>query len=261
MGRPRKRPREQNQMGEEEDNGAMDGDCPDDSRQAVAVGSDTANGYLDLPISRPLSTTDTETLDISAWDRTFDTRQSSHPSAAWAVVQSSNTNGRFEGSVSQISLPRTEEANHVVDSESSHGNLTALPDADVFTLLTHIQERWIHGEKITYRVGDASQANAHLHTGTPECPMGFHVELESEEWAAMARKVVKQDVYGNAQNIDCLIGVVEELEQRQHIWHLLRPFSLNASCTTEQPDDAHKHNGFCLQLTGRIRAAIDALQL
>ncbi|KAI4192110.1 MAG: hypothetical protein LQ346_004481 [Caloplaca aetnensis] len=322
-------------MGEEEDDDAIDGNGLDDSRQADTVGPDITNGYLDPPIPRPMSATDTETLDISAWDRTFDTRQSSHPSAGWAVAQRSSTHGHCEGSASQKSLPTTEEADRAVDSGSNYENLTSLQDADMFTvpctclnelyamlacfrpfpppsfpvsrgpltratslarcvvrcsfcprdyptalqnlmlmntllllvahgyaeLLTHIQERSTQGEKITYRVGDASQANAHLHTGTPECPMGFYVELESEEWAVMARKVVKQDVFGNAQNIDCLIGVVEEMEQRQHIWHLLRPFSLNGSCTTEQPDDSHEHNGFCLQLTGRIRAAIDALHL
>lgn len=128
-------------------------------------------------------------------------------------------------------------------------------------LLTHIQERAGQGSRITYRVGDTSQSNAHLHTSAPDCPMGFNIELDSDEWAAMARKVVKQDVYGNAQSADSLLSVVEELEQRQQNWHLLQPFSPNASCPGQQLNDTHKRDGFCLLLTSRTRGSIDALDL
>ncbi|KAL9600492.1 MAG: hypothetical protein Q9219_003143 [cf. Caloplaca sp. 3 TL-2023] len=128
-------------------------------------------------------------------------------------------------------------------------------------LQRHIEEQAARGCMITYRVGDTSLANAHLHTSTLDCPMGFNLELESEEWAAMARKVLKQDVYGNSQSIDCLLGAVEELEQRQHIWHLLHPFGATAPCRQRPPSDPSKHNGLCTQLTGELRRAIDALHL
>lgn len=335
MGRPRKRPREQNHIRYECDDDAVDEDGPYDPNQAGTVGPDIVNGYLDPPTTRPSSTTNRGILDTSAWDHTYGIRQSPHLSGEWDVLQSSSMNGNREGNLGQTSPLTARESDPIGDSESNIGNLTSLQNAGTLSvlcsclnelyatlggfqpfpppsfplsrgpltratnlarsvvrcpfcprdyptalqnlmlmntllllvtygyakLLTHIQERSAHEERITYRVGDASQANAHLHTGTPDCPMGFTVELESEEWAAMARKVVKQDVFGNTQSIDCLIGVVEEMEQRQHIWHLLRPFDSNASCTREEPDDSHKHNGFCLQLTGRIRAAIDALHL
>ncbi|KAL8926996.1 MAG: hypothetical protein Q9208_002541 [Pyrenodesmia sp. 3 TL-2023] len=335
MGRPRKRPREQNQIGYQGDDVAIDEDDPSDSNQAGTVGPDVANGYLDLPPTRPLSTTNGSTMDTSAWNHSYGIRPSPRLSGEWDLLQGASMNGHGEGSLGQTRLPTAQEPDPTGYSESNTGNPTSLHDADTLgvscsclnelyltlggfqpfpppsfplsrgpltrattlargvvrcpfcprdyptalqnlmlmntllllvthgyaELLTHIEERSVHGERITYRVGDASPANAHLHTGTPDCPMGFNVELESEEWAAVARKVVKQDVFGNAQSIDCLIGVVEELEQRQHIWHLLRPFSSDASCTREQPDDSHKHDGFCLQLTGRIRAAIDALHL
>ncbi|KAI4178232.1 MAG: hypothetical protein LQ348_005655 [Seirophora lacunosa] len=128
-------------------------------------------------------------------------------------------------------------------------------------LLAEIQKQAAQGHRITYRVGDLAQAASHLHTGTADCPMGFNVELDSEEWAAMARKIVKQDIYGNAQSIDCLFSVVEELEQRQHIWHLLQSFSPHESCHNYQLGNGHGHDVVCLQLTGRIRGAIDALHL
>ncbi|KAI4170286.1 MAG: hypothetical protein LQ343_005039 [Gyalolechia ehrenbergii] len=129
-------------------------------------------------------------------------------------------------------------------------------------LLEHIQERAAQGCTITYRVGDPSLSAAHLHTGTPDCPMGFNVELNAEEWAVMTRKVVRQDVYGNSQRLECVLSVVEELEQRQCIWHLLQPFCTDASLAPRcsQRSEPCQH-GLCMQLTGAVRKAIEALNL
>lgn len=130
-------------------------------------------------------------------------------------------------------------------------------------LLQHIEDQAARGCRITYRVGDLSPAASHLHTGTIDCPMGFNVELDSAEWAAIARKVLKQDIFGQAENSDCLNGVVDELEQRQHFWHLLQPFSehgSNGSCHYQQPHDSG-NNGLCLQLIAQIRKAMEVLKL
>ncbi|KAL8689689.1 MAG: hypothetical protein Q9218_004701 [Villophora microphyllina] len=132
------------------------------------------------------------------------------------------------------------------------------------SLLRHIEEQAAQGCKMTFRVGDLSQSAAHLHTGTLDCPMGFNIELESEEWSAMARKVVKQDVYGNAQNMDSLSGVVEELEQRQHIWHILRPFDTydsNAVCQYQRPEEDSGDSRLCLRMVNQSRQAIKALKV
>ena len=131
-------------------------------------------------------------------------------------------------------------------------------------LLKHIQEQAAQGNSITYRIGDSSLTNAHLHTGTLDCPMGFNVELDSDEWTTIARKVLKQDIYGNSQSIDCLLSVVEELEQRQHLWHLLQPFRTNpptAPCRHQQLSDPSQHGGMCTQLIAAVRRAIDAIDL
>lgn len=129
-------------------------------------------------------------------------------------------------------------------------------------LLQHIQEQAAQGCAVTYRVGDSSLSTIHLHTGTPECPMGFNVELDAEEWASMARKVVKQDIYGNNQKLDCVLSVVEELEQRQWIWHLLQPSctdTLLPPCHSQQNEPDQQ--GLCMQLIGVARRAIDNLKL
>lgn len=131
-------------------------------------------------------------------------------------------------------------------------------------LLQHIHEQAAQGCAVTFRVGDTSQAASHLHTGTPDCPMGFNIELDADEWSAMTRKVVKQDVYGNAQNMDCLLGVVEELEQRQHIWHVLRPFDShdpNPGCQYQPPEDESGESRLCLRLVDQSRKAIEALEV
>ncbi|KAL8814242.1 MAG: hypothetical protein Q9223_006521 [Gallowayella weberi] len=127
------------------------------------------------------------------------------------------------------------------------------------TLIEHIQTQAAEGQKITYRVGDFSLSNAHLHTGGLDCPMGFNVELEPAEWAAMVKKVLKQDLYGNSQNIDCLTGVIEEFEQRQQTWHVMQlPFSepnLTGASRSNQP-----HELF-LQLIRHMRSMVDALEV
>ncbi|KAL8782176.1 MAG: hypothetical protein Q9213_005612 [Squamulea squamosa] len=127
------------------------------------------------------------------------------------------------------------------------------------TLVGEIDAQKAEGRRITCRVGELSYFNAHLHTGTLDCPMGFNIELDPEEWAAMARKVLKQDIYGNSQSVDCLVGVIEELEQRHQTWHLLQiPSSeTDAACRNHHPQS----QGLFLQLIRHIRAVIEDLEL
>ncbi|KAL8731043.1 MAG: hypothetical protein Q9166_003694 [cf. Caloplaca sp. 2 TL-2023] len=126
-------------------------------------------------------------------------------------------------------------------------------------LVKQIQAQAAEGHKITYRVGDYSLENAHLHTGTLDCPMGFNLELEPEEWAIMAKKVVKQDLYGNSQIHECLVSVVEELEQRHRTWHLMQlPCSELDTPAAGRSNQPHE---LFLQLIRHMRVVIDALEL
>ncbi|KAI4246372.1 MAG: hypothetical protein L6R40_002040 [Gallowayella cf. fulva] len=127
------------------------------------------------------------------------------------------------------------------------------------TLIEQIQAQAAAGQKITYRVGDTSLFNAHLHTGTLDCPMGFNIELEPDEWAALAKKVLKQDVHGNSQTVDCLAGVIEEMEQRHQTWHLMQiPFNGPDTTAADGSNDPHE---LFLQLIRHMRAVVDALEL
>ncbi|KAI4277014.1 MAG: hypothetical protein L6R38_005528 [Xanthoria sp. 2 TBL-2021] len=126
-------------------------------------------------------------------------------------------------------------------------------------LVRDIQAKAAEGYKITYRVGELNLSNGHLHTGTLDCPMGFTIELDPEEWAAMARKVLKQDIYGSSQNIDCFVGVLEELEQRHQTWQLLElPFSDTSAAVRSR--HAHPQDLF-LQLIQHSRAVVEDLEL
>ncbi|KAI4101666.1 MAG: hypothetical protein LQ339_004900 [Xanthoria mediterranea] len=126
-------------------------------------------------------------------------------------------------------------------------------------LVRDIQAKAAEGGKITYRVGELNLSNSHLHTGTLDCPMGFTIELDPEEWAAMARKVLRQDLYGSSQNIDCFVGVLEEMEQRHQTWQLLElPFSDTSAAVRSR--HAHPQELF-LQLIQHCRAVVDELEL
>ncbi|KAL8966353.1 MAG: hypothetical protein Q9183_003410 [Haloplaca sp. 2 TL-2023] len=156
-----------------------------------------------------------------------------------------------------------------VDYPSALQNLMALTTLlplvvhEYARLLRHIQDEVDRGCKITYRIGDLSPSTLHLHTGTADCPMGFNVELDPEEWASIAKRVVKQDVFGNPEDSACLMGVVEELEQRQQIWHLLQPYHVGSpdSACHGQPPHCSGEGNLCLQLIGQTRKAVAALKL
>jgi hypothetical protein len=76
------------------------------------------------------------------------------------------------------------------------------------------------GAKKSFRMGDNSPQNAHLHTGTPDCPMGFEVDLDGDEWRVLARKVVKADVEGRGvAGGGGVLGLADLLEARQIKWH------------------------------------------
>lgn len=76
-----------------------------------------------------------------------------------------------------------------------------------------------HGEKKLFRMGDSSAALAHLHTGTPDCPMGFLVQLEACEWRKIAKMALRTEVWGGGSNPQPLMELLAETEERQRRWH------------------------------------------
>ncbi|KAF2131408.1 hypothetical protein P153DRAFT_364996 [Dothidotthia symphoricarpi CBS 119687] len=75
------------------------------------------------------------------------------------------------------------------------------------------------GAKKSYRIGDNSTALMHMHTGTPDCPMGFDVDLEPQDWKRLVKTALRMEVYGGAGRALWLMGLLSEAEQRQKRWH------------------------------------------
>jgi len=76
-----------------------------------------------------------------------------------------------------------------------------------------------NSEKKPFRVGDNSAALAHLHTGTPDCPMGFNIQLEAREWSKIVKTALRTEVWGGGSNTKPLVELLAETEERQRRWH------------------------------------------
>ncbi|KAF2661380.1 hypothetical protein K491DRAFT_587528 [Lophiostoma macrostomum CBS 122681] len=113
------------------------------------------------------------------------------------------------------------------------------------------------GEKKPFRVGDNSLANAHLHTGTFDCPMGFDVNLEPREFRKLAKKALKTEVLGGGGNPVPFSSLLDQFEKRQNEWHHgdahleegKKVFGENGTC---KPGDAH-----CVRLVQTVRRIVD----
>lgn len=75
------------------------------------------------------------------------------------------------------------------------------------------------GQKKPFRIGDNSAENAHLHTGTLNCPMGFDIQLEGKDWKKLAKQALRTEVLGGGCNKRPLVWLLEEMEKRQKRWH------------------------------------------
>ena len=129
-------------------------------------------------------------------------------------------------------------------------------------LLKHVDERSSKGSSIRLRMGEHSMDQLHLHTGTWDCPMSFEAELSAAEWRSMARRVIKQRVVGSAGLGISMLGILNELEERQRDWHAkprVAEFQHKLSCMEDGCSVDEKHT--CLQMVSRTRAAIEGLGL
>lgn len=144
--------------------------------------------------------------------------------------------------------------------------LLALIVYEYSRLLAHIDERAAQEETITLRMGErASTETMHLHTGMPDCPMAFNLELSGAEWSKVARKAVKQAVVGSDLSTrESFTSVVDEMEHRQHGWHAKAGRAEQCGeckeCVQQESSDAV--GAFtCLQLINNIRRSLQALNL
>lgn len=141
------------------------------------------------------------------------------------------------------------------------GTLLPLIIMEYAKLLHHIDERSTSGESISFRIGDLNPAVMHLHTNTPDCPLGFNIELSATEWRMTARKVIRQQVHGIRADDGSLNSLVDELEERQNAWHN-SPHPHNvASYAPVCATDEEKGERACLRVIKNLRRSIAALKL
>lgn len=76
-------------------------------------------------------------------------------------------------------------------------------------------------ETKSFRIGDMTQANSHLHTGEAfGCPGSITLELNPAEWRGLTKKLIKAEV-SSTTNTCCpgLMSVIDSLIRRQNRWH------------------------------------------
>ena len=98
------------------------------------------------------------------------------------------------------------------------GTLLQLVITEYAKLLKHIDERSEQAEKIAFRFGDPSSLFDSRHSGLPDCPMAINIDLSGDEWRILARKAVAQEVLGHSQGSRGLLGLIQEMKNRQASW-------------------------------------------
>ncbi|KAF2869842.1 hypothetical protein BDV95DRAFT_497944, partial [Massariosphaeria phaeospora] len=122
------------------------------------------------------------------------------------------------------------------------------------------------GAKKPFRIGDNNAANMHLHTGTIDCPMGFDIELEPNEWKRLAKRALKTEVLGGGSNPVPLSHLVEEMSNRQSRWHTGKNFHRDEVSQlfggTEACAMRYKENprdAACVRMIDQIRGMLDRM--
>ena len=86
-------------------------------------------------------------------------------------------------------------------------------------LLKHIDERAAREEKIAFRLGERGTELDSRHTGGPDCPMAIDIDLDGQEWRTLAKKAVRQELFGDGGGEESLSSLVQSMRDRQISWH------------------------------------------
>ena len=117
------------------------------------------------------------------------------------------------------------------------------------------------GEKKPFRIGDFNPSTMHLHTATPDCPMGFNIELEAKDWRLLAKKALKTEVLGGGAQTP-FVTLLDEMEQRQHRWHTDINLHLEEREKLFGPQNCGANAGKdaqCVKMVGSIRQMVNRL--
>ena len=154
--------------------------------------------------------------------------------------------------------------NTAIQNSMLLGTLLQLLIMEYAKLLKHIDEKSKQAEKIAFRFGDSSSLFDHRHTGRPDCPMAINVELSGDEWRTLARKAIAQEVVGNSQSSRGLVGLIQEMRDRQASWR--ERFSTSQCRGLHSADQQHSSEAsdhLCVQglHIDSLKRALEALGL
>nr|RBQ95983.1 hypothetical protein FVER53263_08544 [Fusarium verticillioides] len=83
----------------------------------------------------------------------------------------------------------------------------------------------------------------------------YNLELNPTEWADLAKKAVKAEVYGNGREEECLWGVLNYLEKRQAQWHAVPP---HQDCPHQYQQS--EEEPFCIKILHKAKESVEALR-
>lgn len=83
----------------------------------------------------------------------------------------------------------------------------------------------------------------------------YNLELSPTDWAELAKKAVKAEVYGNGREEECLWGVLNYLEKRQAQWHAVPP---HQDCPHQY--QLSEEEPFCIKILHKAKESIEALK-
>ncbi|KAF2272107.1 uncharacterized protein EI97DRAFT_236597 [Westerdykella ornata] len=116
------------------------------------------------------------------------------------------------------------------------------------------------GEKKSFRVGDSNPLVQHLHTGTPDCPLGFHILVDAKEWKSLAKKVIRTEVEGGGSNPLPFSALLEQFEQRQQTIHTSDRLQEERESMYGGRHCDHAGEPLCQKLIKHVRVMIENLQ-
>lgn len=147
----------------------------------------------------------------------------------------------------------------------------------LISLLTAIAERWhkalaaidsetqlleTTGQKKAFRLGDADPNLVHLHTGTPDCPMAFTIDLEPKEWRKLSKRAIKSEVFGGSTNPNPLVALLDRMEERQHRWHRagnVEAEKMFGPGCGKQNEPVEGRDAHCVRLITQVRRMVGSL--
>ena len=129
-------------------------------------------------------------------------------------------------------------------------------------LLGYIDQKASLADSVPFRMGENAPEQMHLHTGTPDCPMGVNVNLSAEDFRRMAKKIVRERIFSSPHASEItLTGLLEALQRRQETWHRgggPKGFVWSRQ-QREETGEGEETAALCMRMIGNVRQAIEAL--